>query len=259
MNEKELQRVDLVSDNGKKANGEMEIDLMELFYRLLENARRIIAAALAGMLIFALYNFILATPMYESTCKLYVMSASDSAINLSDLQIGSYLTSDYQEVFRTWEVQEQVLQNLNLDYSYATLDSMLSISNPSNTRILNITATSKSAEEAAAIANEFARVASNYISDTMDTDKPSVLSQALPSKTPVSPKKVRNSVLGFLLGALVMCGVITVQFLLDDKIKTAEDIRKYADMPTLAVVPKNGESEHGNWEKSGKSERKQRR
>ena len=102
MNEKELQRVDLVTDNGKKANGEMEIDLMELFYRLLENAKRIIAAALTGMLIFALYNFILATPMYESNCKLYVMSASDSAINLSDLQIGSYLTSDYQEVFRTW-------------------------------------------------------------------------------------------------------------------------------------------------------------
>lgn len=158
MNEKELQRVDMVA-NGTEANGEMEIDLMELFYRLVEKAKSIVAAALAGMLIFALYSFILATPMYESTCKMYVMSASDSAINLSDLQIGSYLTSDYQEVFDTWEVQEQVLQNLNLDYDYEQLADMLEITNPSDTRILNITVTSKSAQEAAAIANEFAAVA----------------------------------------------------------------------------------------------------
>lgn len=258
MNEKELQRVDMVA-NGTEANGEMEIDLMELFYRLVEKAKSIVAAALAGMLIFALYSFILATPMYESTCKMYVMSASDSAINLSDLQIGSYLTSDYQEVFDTWEVQEQVLQNLNLDYDYEQLADMLEITNPSDTRILNITVTSKSSQEAAAIANEFAAVAREYISDTMDTDKPSILSKALPAKDPVSPRKLFNCALGFVLGALVMIAIVTVQFLTDDKIKTAEDIRKYADMPTLAVVPTNGESERSGREKNGKSERKQRR
>lgn len=259
MNERELQRVDTGMENGVETNVEVDIDLMELFYRLLENAKRIIAAALVGMLIFGLYSFIFATPMYKATCKLYVMSASDSAINLSDLQIGSYLTSDYQEVFTTWEVEEQVLQNLNLDYEYKDLEEMLTVSNPNNTRILNITVTSSDANEAAAIANEYARVASNYISSTMATDKPSVLSEALPPKNPVSPRKVFNMALGLILGALVMIVIITVQFLMDDKIKTAEDIRKYVDMPTLAVVPTNGDFERNNREKNGKSERKQRR
>ena len=32
-------------------------------------------------------------------------------------------------------------------------------------------------------------------------------------------------------------GIVIVRALLDDKIKTAEDIRKYADLPTLAIVP----------------------
>lgn len=256
MNERELQCLDpQVEGNGASA-AEVEIDLMELFYRLVENAKRIIAAAIAGMLIFALYSFIFATPMYEATCKLYVMNASDSAINLSDLQIGSYLTSDYQEVFTTWEVHEQVLERLGLDYSYEELENMLEVTNPGDTRILYITVTSDDAQEAATIANTYADVASQYISLTMETDQPSILSQALKPTKPVSPRKVFNTALGFVLGALVMIGVITVQFLLDDKIKTAEDIRKYADMPTLAVVPTNGDFERINRDKS---DRKQRR
>lgn len=58
MNEKELQRLDLRPEDNSGNAPEVEIDLMELFYRLIENAKRIIAAAVAGMLLFAFYSFI---------------------------------------------------------------------------------------------------------------------------------------------------------------------------------------------------------
>ena len=77
-----------------------------------------------------LISLFILTPKYEATAKLYVMSRTDSAVNISDLQIGSYLTSDYQEVFKTWEVHEQVLQNLGLDYDYEQLEEMLTVTNP---------------------------------------------------------------------------------------------------------------------------------
>ena len=96
MRDKELHQLDPSVSGVAEADGEIEIDLLELFYRLLENAKMIIAAAVAGMLLMALYSFVLATPMYEATCRIYVTNASDSAINLSDLQIGTYLTSDYK-------------------------------------------------------------------------------------------------------------------------------------------------------------------
>ena len=229
---------------------EVEIDLLELFYRLIEKAKYIVAAAVIGMLIMAVYSFILARPVYEATSKLYVMNASDSAINLSDLQIGSYLTSDYQEVFDTWEVHEMVIQNLNLSYTYEELEGMLTITNPSNTRMLYITVASGNPQEAATLANEYASVARNYISDTMQTDAPSVMSQALVPTDPVSPRKLLNMAIGFILGAFIMAAVVVVQFILDDKIKTGDDIRRYADMPTLAIVPTNSGSARGG---SGKS------
>lgn len=256
MNEKELQRVDQAVEANVENAKEIEIDLMELFFKLLENAKKIIAGALVGMILFGAYSFLLATPMYEATCKIYVMSASDSAINLSDLQIGSYLTSDYQEVFDTWEVHEQVIQNLGLDYTYNELEEMLSVSNPSDTRILEITVTSDDPAEAKAMANEYAAVASRYISQTMETDEPSILSQALEPTKPVSPRKLFNTALGMLLGALVMIAIVTVQFILDDKIRTADDIRKYTGMATLAVVPTNGDFKEPHRTSNSRKERR---
>ena len=243
MNEVEQRNLSLLDQTQMEDDG-TEIDILELFYRLIERWKYIVTAACVGALIMIVYSFVLATPIYQATSKLYVMSASDSAINLSDLQIGSYLTSDYQEVFSTWEVQEMVLQHLGLDYTYPQLESMITISNPSNTRILNITASNSNPQLAASLANEFASVASRYISETMKTDEPSLLSEALVPSKPVSPKKMLNTILGFLVGALLMIAIITVQFIMDDKVKTAEDIRRYADLPTLALVPINGSADN---------------
>lgn len=220
-----------------REEAETEIDLIELFYRLLENAKYIVLAAILGALLMGVYSFVFATPKYESTAKLYVLTSNDSVVNLSDLQIGTYLTSDYQEVFKTWEVHERVLQNLNLDYTYEQMQSKLSISNPSNTRILYITASSSSPAEATMIANEYAEVARQYISETMSTEIPNLLSVALEPITPVSPQKTRNVLLGLVLGAVVAAGIIVVLFIMDDKIKTSDDIMKYTGIPTLAVVP----------------------
>ena len=70
--------------------------------------------------------------------QIYVLSRRDSAINMSDLQIGTALTSDYIKVFQMWEVHEAVISNLDLPYSYSKMKSMLSVVNASDTRMLDI-------------------------------------------------------------------------------------------------------------------------
>lgn len=156
---------------------------------------------------------------------------------MADLQIGTALTSDYIKVFKMWEVHEEVISNLNLPYSYTQMCDGLSVVNDADTRMLDITFKSPSPEEAAAVANEYAKVASQYIADTMSTDKPNIMSVALVPSNPVSPNKTKNVMLGFLLGAVLACGYITIQMIMDDKYKTAEDIRRYTGMATLAIVP----------------------
>ena len=151
-----------------------EIDLLALAIKLLEKWYIIAIVALVGALISGIYTFRFVTPMYEATTKLYVVNSKDTAINLSDLQIGNYLAKDYQEVFSNWHVHETVLQRLNLNYSYKQLTQMITVSNPSDTRILYIKVKSADPDEAQLMANEYARVAQEFIAVKMDTEQPNI-------------------------------------------------------------------------------------
>jgi len=216
---------------------ELEIDLLDIMKHLLRKWKTIFAAGLIGLIAAGFYAYAIATPVYEATAQIYVVNSSDSVLNLSDLQIGSYLTSDYQLVFKTWEVNQMVIENLQLPYTVGQLRNMLTVTNPSNTRALTITIASTSAKEAADIANEFARVARQYISDTMMTDMPTTLSKALEPTSPVSPQKTKMMILGLMVGLVLAAGVLVVLYMLDDKIKTASDLMKYTGALPLAVIP----------------------
>ncbi len=218
-------------------NSEIDIDLVELAYRLFAKWKLIVCLSLICAILMGVYAYILATPMYEATSIIYVLNRSDSAINIADLQIGAALTSDYIKVFKMWEVHEEVISNLNLPYTYKQMQNMLSLTNDSNTRMLDITFTSPDPEEAAAVANEYAKVASRYIADTMQTEEPSIMSIARVPVNPVSPRKVRNILFGGIVGGVAACAYVTIAFILDDKYKTAEDIRKYTGLITLAAIP----------------------
>ena len=217
-------------------DGETEIDLIELLYRLLENAKYIILATVVCGIFAGIYTFGFQKPLYQATAKLYVTNRSNAAINLSDLQIGSYLTNDYQEIFRTWEIHEKVIEKLDLNYTITQMQAMLTVTNPKDTRVLHMTVTSENASEAASIAQEYADIAQEQILGIMGT-KPSILSKAQVPTDSFSPNRTHTILIGLVLGALLSIGIITVQFLMDDKIKTADDIEKYAGLPTLAVVP----------------------
>ena len=214
-----------------------DIDPIELLRQLLARIGMILFIAILCMAIAGVYTYYYVTPIYESTAKLYVLNSGDSAINLSDLQVGSYLASDYIEVFNTWEVHDMVIKNLDLPYSTGYMQDNLVISNPSNTRILYITFKSPDPHEAMEIANEYASVAILFISKTMSTEEPNIMSEALEPVSPTSPKLTLNVVVGFLLGLIISAGAITLRFVVDDKIKTADDIRKYTNLSVLAVVP----------------------
>ena len=153
---------------------ETEIDLIELLYRLLEKAKYIIAAAVLGAVIAIVYTLYFITPTYTATSKLYVLNGTSSAIDLSALQIGTQLASDYKEVFSNWHVHERVIEELDLPYTYSQLNKMVSVSNAESSRILHIKVKSTSAQEAKLLADTYAKVAQEFIAEKMSTERPNI-------------------------------------------------------------------------------------
>lgn len=197
----------------------------------------VILAVLLALLIATFYCFVLARPVYEATSQIYMVNSQDSIINLSDLQIGSYLTSDYQWIFQTWEIHQMVIDKLSLPYSIDQLRSCLTVTNPNNTRILVITVASHDPQEAAEIANAYATVASQYIADTMLTSKPSLISSAQIPASPARPHKAMILGISAALAAFITSWCLFVAYVINDKIKTEDDLYNCLDAIPLTVIP----------------------
>ena len=216
------------------------IDLVELFYYMLSKLHFLLLGMIAGAVLLGAYASSSITPIYTATSKLYIMGSTGVSI-IADLQIGSALTMDYQEVFKTWEVHQMVNEALGTNYSYSALQSMISVSNPEDTHILYITARHPDSQTAADIANAYATAAKHFIVQTMQTDEPSTFSIALVPGTASGGGITGYVIRGILLGTVLAGGVLVLVFLLDSRPKSPEDVMRYANIPTLAVIPANPE------------------
>ena len=213
-----------------------EIDLGALFFRFLEKIHWIILLALIGAAVaFGIVRYAV-QPIYQATAKIYIVG-SDTTISLTDLQIGSNVAADYQEVFKNWHVHELVDKRLNLSYSYSKLSSMLSVTNPSNTHVLYVSIKSPDPQEAKLIADTYAQVAREFIAAKMDMREPNLFEEARIPDKPVTPQKTRDVIIGFVLGALLAMLVITIKFFTDDRVWTSEDIAKVGNLTTLGMIP----------------------
>ncbi|MBC6679577.1 YveK family protein [Zhenpiania hominis] len=229
---------------------EIEFDLQEVFYILKKKILLIILVAVLGAVAAGVYSFLLASPIYQSTAKVYILSQSTSLTSFADIQISSSLTTDYEEMITGRRVVGQVKENLNLDMKYEDIVEMVTIENPPDTRILNISVESTDAQEAADMANEFAEVSREQISRIMETDEPALFETAIVEDDPIKPQKARNTILGFLIGLILSAFVVIVLHVLNDNIKNQEDVERYLNLNTLANVPLEKGSK-GKKEKKG--------
>ena len=114
---------------------------------------------------------------------------------------------------------------------------MLTVTNPEDTRILYITVRNTDAKLAADIANAYASAAKRFITETMNTDEPSTFSIALVPGTASGGGITSYVIRGVLLGTVLAGGLLVLVFLLDSRPKSPEDVMRYANIPTLAVIP----------------------
>ena len=216
---------------------EIEIDLLELFYALRHRWWAILLALVIGAGAAGVYTKKLIAPHYQSTSMVYVLSKETTLASLADLQIGSQLTKDYSVIIKSRPVLQEVIDKQNLDLTTDELGEMITIDNPQDTRILSITVEDIEPMRAKAIVDEVTKSASNYIGDIMEMVPPKVIEDGVVAVKPSSPSVKKNAAVGGLGLAVLVCGLICLKTVLDDTIKSEEDIEKYLGLSVLAVIP----------------------
>ena len=222
-----------------RENDVIEVDLLEILSALLGRVWLILGVGiLAAAVSLAISKFIL-TPTYESTTKIYILNKSESTtVTYSDVQMGTQLTKDYAELINSRYVLEEVIAKLSLtEMEYQDLLDKVSVHTPADTRIVSITVTDTSPLQAMDIANCIREVAGEHIQNVMDIDAVNVVEEANFPTEKAGPSVLKWTLLGGVLGVFLACAAILVHYLLDDTIKTSEDVEKYLGLSTLALIP----------------------
>lgn len=192
-----------------------------------------ISAAAAGYI-----SRYLLTPVYSSTTSVYVINRDDdNRLTFQDVQTGTQLTKDYMILVESRPVTEQVINQLKLNLTSDDLVNMVETETPEDTRILRITVNYPDAGMAKKIADTIAAVSAERMVSIMEMEKVNIIEPGNLPVHPTSPDFTKNVAIGAMIGLAFASMIITFRYLLNDTIKSAEDIERYLGLTNLSSIP----------------------
>lgn len=221
---------------------ELEIDLLGLFYYLKKKLWIIAVAFAACAVLGFLGTKLFMTPAYTATTRIYVMNqAEENTVVYSDFQVAAQFVNDYKVLITGQNVTKEVIEVLGLDMTHTALQRKISVSAETNTRVLDIAVKDSDPQRAADIANCVREIASVQLQEIMNVDAVNLVYTADVPRKPSSPNTMLNTVLAAALGLIAAVSVLAVIFIMDESIRTEEDVEKYLELGTLGIIPLSAE------------------
>lgn len=221
---------------------EQEIDLLELGKQILKHSLLIlILAILAGAGAFGLSKYVI-SPKYEANTSMIVSNSTEQKdkqtdVELSQINANRALVSTYSEIVKSRGIADKVIANLNLDMDYEEFSNKVSIEPVKDTQIISVKVVDTIAQRAADIANETSMIFKDSITQIMNVDNVQILDKATLPEAPSSPKVMKNTVIGAMLGFILGIGIALIMELSNTRVKTGEEVTEAFDIAVLGLIP----------------------
>ncbi len=186
------------------------------------------------------------TPIYQASTRLYVSTTSGSTT--ADLYNANRLSQErvlsYTELVTGQTLAQRTIDRLDLDLSAAALAARVSAKATPDTVLIDVFVRDSSPVQARDIANalsdEFVVMVAELetpIRGARPDARVVVEQRATIPASPVAPKKVRNIVLGCLLGAMFGIGLAVLRDLLDNTVKSQDTLEEVAGTGVIGFIP----------------------
>ena len=211
------------------------ITLMDLM-RIIR--KHLVTAAIVFVMVFAgvtAYTF-LVPPKYTATAQAmatYNASQGDDAGISQQYTGGTYIAgqiTSYTTLATTETVLEPVIKDLGLDTSVKSLAEQLTVTNPTNTAFVNISAEDGDAQQASDIANAVA---------DKSPVKISIVQRARVPESPSSPNKPLYLAVGVVAGLVLGVFAALLKDMLNTKVEETSDVRSLVGASSLGSVPQD--------------------
>ena len=244
--------------NGENENKEIEIDLLELAGVLLSRISVIITFSLLfGLLALCFASFYL-PEKYSSYTTMYVKNVNEEArmeqsVTLNELNASKSLLSTYIAVLQSDAVMDRIGERLLKLYTVNEISavfpvdesgsvntnaikSSLSMASVEDTEVLKISAKTTSPEVSADVCRIIAEIAPDFLIRVVGAGSVEVIDPAKVNYRRVEPNIKKMTVLGCLLGLIASAGVIILLYLLDNSVKSTDELKKRFDKAIIGEV-----------------------
>ena len=232
-----------------------ELDLRELIYMFWSKKIEIVIITLIFVIIGGVYSYMFTTPKYKSSTTLVLATLNDTtigktttaasgdAITQTELTLNSNLVSTYSELVKSKAVLREVISNLNLnDINEDQLKKNVSVTAVKDTELIEISVTSTNSSYPSKIANEIAKVFTAKVAEIYNINNVHVVDKAEVSKTPYNINHIKDLIIFAFIGVVIAAAKILLMNMLDNTVKTEQDIEHATGMMVLAQIPKINEN-----------------
>ncbi len=222
-----------------------ELDLRELFSIFWNRKLQIIAIVIVFTIIGFLYSYFYVVPEYTAVTSLLLVQNSttstqtgESAITATDLTMNSKLVSTYIDILKRNAVLEKVADNLEISHDQINdIRNRISVGTVNETEVIEIKVKHEDPEYAAKLANEVAKVFCEKIAEIYKLSNTYVLDEAEVPANPSNVNHIKDIVLFAFIGAVISIVCVLIINLLDNTVKTEQDIEKCTGLFVLTSIP----------------------
>lgn len=243
----------------EKDNNVKVLAISDLWHAFSWHIIPIILAAVISVLGVYIYSRYFRKPLYRSTAALYILRQErepnyDNS-NL-DFSLALNVVNDCNYMLKSHAVLDDVMEELNLNIAYKSLASMISTYNPDGTRVLEVSVESESMSLSKDIVDTLCRIGADKISEAMGFNQVNVYEYGTVTNIPSNQIGLRRYAL-IGIGAVVLVYLAyLIAMILDDKIRSEEDVHKYLNLSVLGDIPNASAAEGSKYSRYYRYDRK---
>ncbi len=214
-----------------------EIDLLDLAGFLLHHLLIIVICIAIGIGAGLFYHEAILDKSYQADSSIFIVN-SDSVLTVSDLQVSSELTVDYQKILESRATLKAVIKDQKLNMNYYQLRNIMTIENDTESHILTIRVTCSDPKLSKNIANSIMNIGIQQIRNVVPGSELTIVdSSEAEDVKEVTMSKSKCLMYGCLAGFVLSVGVLVILYLMDSTLKDEEDVKKWMQIPILASIP----------------------
>jgi len=217
------------------------VELKQFLIMIRKKLILIITIPILVSIIVAIGSVLLIPPVYEASSTLYIITqnaVSEDELTYNELLKNQQLVKDYRELIKSKTIAKTVLDELKItDITPDELSKKITVNSKNDTRVLDIIVKDTDPVRSMQLANKICEVFVKKAINITKIDNISVVDSAEIPKTPVEPQPLLNTLLAFLISFFATVGSFYLYEILNETIKTSEDMGTYLELNVLGTIP----------------------